>query len=469
VSADKYNRHAAKQNRGRDNRNNTPQRQAKKPLKQGMEARLVATTLITRVIDDRRNLDALCDKQHGLSAFLSLDGRDRGLARAIAITALRNRNAIDFALSKLWDRPPPKKARFLHHSLHVAATQILFLDLPDSAAVDIAVSAIGDDERTTRFRSMANAVLRRMVREKDSLIEKLNAKPAPFPKWFEQTLRKDYGRDKTALIAAHTTQESLVDLTVKSDANMWAEKLGGFVLPTGSVRLTNSDAIDTLDGFEDGEWWVQDAAAGLPAKLINVEKGARVLELCAAPGGKTAQICHAGYDVTALDISKPRLARLEQNLARLGFSAKLVEADILEWQPENLFDAVLLDAPCSSTGTIRRHPDILWTRTPEEIRELAELQFKLIEKARSFIKPDGVLVFSNCSMFKQEGEDLLPRIKAQFEDLEFSQILPQEVPGLESSINGQGALRTLPFHLSIDENITKSGMDGFFACRYIKK
>ncbi len=436
--------------------------------KTGLEPRLVATLLLTRVIDDARNLDALCDKQHGLSRFLKLEPRDQSLARAIAVTAVRNHNRIEAVLKRVMDRPPPKRARFLIHSLHVAATQILFLDSPDSAAVDLGVTAIGDDDRTARFRGMSNAILRRMVREKETLLAKTE-NISLFPKWMEKALRKDYGKEKAANISRFVALEPMVDLSVKSDPQSWAEKLGGFVLPTGSVRLTNTTNIVDLEGYQEGEWWVQDAAAALPAKLINKQAGANVLELCAAPGGKTAQLAHAGYKVTAVDISKPRLARLQQNLDRLKLVAKLVETDILEFEPKEQFDAILLDAPCSSTGTIRRHPDVLWTRSPVEITALAKLQYQLLEKSKDFLKPGGTFVFSNCSMLKEEGEDLLSKTLKQFDDLKKDSILSSEIAGLETCINGQGALRTLPFHLEHSEQDKYTGLDGFFACRFIKQ
>ena len=439
-----------------------------KNKKTGLETRLVATLLLTRVIDDTRNLDALCDRQHGLSRFLKLAPRDQGLARAIAITSVRKHNQIEAVLKHLMDRPPPKRARFLIHSLHVAASQILFLEAPDSAAVDLAVTAIGNDERTSRFRGMSNAVLRRMVREKEKLLEK-TSQTSPLPKWMEKELRKDFGKEKAASVSKFIALEPMVDLTVKVDPQMWAEKLGGFVLPTGSVRLTNTTNITELDGYETGEWWVQDAAAALPAKLINQDKGLNVLELCDAPGGKTAQLAHAGYNVTAVDISSPRLARLQQNLDRLKLNAKLIEADILEFEPEEAFDAILLDAPCSSTGTIRRHPDVLWTKNKDEVTALAKLQFELLKKAKDFLKPSGTFVFSNCSMLKEEGEDLLSKVSKQFVDLQSDPIKPEEISGLETCINGQGALRTLPFHLSHEEHDKFSGLDGFFACRFIKR
>ena len=436
--------------------------------KTGLETRLVAALLLTRIIDDGRNLDALCDKEHGLKRFLALPGNDRGLARAIVMSALRNRNRIDKVISKATDRAPPKRARFLIHMLHVAIAQILFLEVPDSAAVDLAVSAIGDDERTARFRGMTNAVLRRVVREKDSFLAMQSE--TPFPSWFSKKLRSDYGKEKSAAIGSMIVEPPLVDLSVKERPEYWAENLGGFVLPDNTVRLTNRDAIETLNGYESGDWWVQDAAASLPAKLIlssldGPSSQCKVLDLCAAPGGKTAQLANAGCNVTAVDISKPRLARLASNLERLQLEANLIEADILEWEPQELFDAVLLDAPCSSTGTCRRHPDVVWTKSAQDVRELAQLQFSLFKKAIQFVRPGGVIVFSNCALFKEEGENLLARMMREVEGLEFSAISPDEMPGFEEAINGQGAVRTLPTHLAQDPK-SHGGVDGFFACRF---
>ena len=442
--------------------------QAKYSKIKGLEARLVAVQILTRVIDDHRNLDALCDSEHGLSRFLALPANDRGLARAIAITALRQRGAIETVLNNLLKRPPPKRARFLIHTLHAAAAQILFLDLPDSAVVNLAVTAIGNDERTSRFKAMANAVLRRMAREKSELVEKVFKNPQPFPKWFERKLRSDFGKVKTAQISEMVSREPFVDITVKSNPEGWAEKLGGLVLSEHSVRLLTREHITTLQGYEEGHWWVQDIAASIPARLLNNTKSAQVLDLCAAPGGKTAQLLHAGHEVTALDISRPRLKRLGQNLERLQLHAKLVEADILEWSPTELFDAVLLDAPCSSTGTIRRHPDVMWSKSEQDIKDLANLQFSLVEKACEFVKPGGVFIFSNCSIFKEEGEALLVRILNKLDCLELNHISPEEFSQMPEIINGQGAIRTLPFH-GPQTIFEQGGMDGFFACRFVKR
>lgn len=439
-----------------------------KPEKvEGINSRLVATMLVTRVVDDGRNIDALCDRQHGLRAFLSLNDRDQSLARAMAITALRNRNRIDFVFRKLMNRPLPKNARFLINALHIASAQILFMDVPDRAAVNIAVSAIGNDRRTSRFKSLANAVLRRMTREKEELLQASEA-ASPFPNWLTKMLRSNYGKENMLRVAQAITNPAALDITVKSDAEIWAKKLDGRLLATGSIRLNSTKPVSELEGYQDGEWWVQDAAAALPARMIDIEKGSDVLELCAAPGGKTAQLAAAGYAVTAVDISQPRLARLKENLERLKLSADVVEADILEWSPDKEFDAVLLDAPCSSTGTMRRHPDTLWAKKHEDISQLANLQFELVQRAATYLKPGGQLVFSNCSILKEEGENLIHRILQACPDLSISPIAEDTIPGTSEMINGQGAIRSLPFHLTNEACPQMGGLDGFFACRFAK-
>lgn len=437
--------------------------------KSGIAPRLVATTLLTRVIDDARNLDALTDRQHGLKDYLALASNDQNLARAIVVTALRNRNRIDAVFARLFQRPPPKRARFLLHSLHVAAAQVLFLDVPDRAAIDLAVSAIGDDERTARFRGMANAVLRRMAREKEELLEAV-ASVGSLPKWLATKLRTDFGKENAKRIGMALEQRPGLDISVKSDAKAWAGRLGGEVLVNhgagGTVRLSSERPVHELEGFETGDWWVQDVAAALPARLVDVEPGSRVLELCAAPGGKTAQLVTAGYEVTALDISAPRLARLADNLNRLQLQATLVEADILDWEADQQYDAVLLDAPCSSTGTARRHPDVLWTRNADEVTELANLQYRLLDRAKGFLKPGGLLIFSNCSMLKEEGEDLLAKANREIEGLEYVPFQAEEFAGVHALLNGQKALRSLPFHEIDPERPELGGMDGFFAARF---
>ena len=433
----------------------------------GLVARKVATQILTRVVDDARNLDALCDEVHGLSAYRALIAKDRAMIRAILMISLRRRVQIEAVLKKTMDRKPPKRARWLIHSLHVAIAQILFMDIPDSAAVNLGVTAIAEDKRTTRFKNLANAVLRRVTNEKEALLQS-TANGKIFPDWLAKQIRSDYGKAKLEDISKMLLLESQLDVTAKSNQQEWVKKLDGRLLETGTIRISSKTPVSQMEGFGEGEWWVQDAAASIPANLLGDVSGKSVLDLCAAPGGKTAQIAARCGNVTALDISAPRLNRLQENLDRLKLKVNLVEADILEWQCPQPFDAVLLDAPCSSTGTIRRHPDIMWTKTRDDIDTLAKLQYQLILKAKHFVRPGGILVFSNCSLLKSEGENLLAQVMKECDDLKLLPLDKQEFPHLGEFINGQGAIRTLPYHLPCEE-AGDGGLDGFFACRFEKR
>ena len=367
------------------------------------------------------------------------------------------------------DRPLPENAVALRHLLAVAAAQILYLDLPDRAAVDLAVTAANNDPRNRRFASMVNAVLRRLSREKETFKSEVHSHASNVPAWFENSLIAAYGKDKTKAILDIQSKEPPIDLTVKGDPQMWAEKLGGIALPTGSVRLaTVEGALTSLPGFAEGEWWVQDTAASLPAKLFGDIEGKRVADLCAAPGGKTAQLALAGANVTALDLSANRLKRLRSNLERLKLSAETVEANLSAYQPAELFDAILLDAPCSSTGTVRRHPDVPWTKTPEDVAKLAQLQAKLLDHAVTIVRPGGIVVFSNCSLDPLEGEKVANDLLARNPGIELLPVTKDEVCGLAELITAEGFVRSTPADLA-HENPALSGMDGFFAARFKRK
>jgi 16S rRNA (cytosine967-C5)-methyltransferase len=283
------------------------------------------------------------------------------------------------------------------------------------------------------------------------------------PAWFIDRLEKAYGKEAAAAIAESQLEPAAIDLTVKSDAAGWAARLNGEVLPTGGVRLAAFDGtIPSLEGFDQGEWWVQDAAASIPAKLLGDLSGKRVVDLCAAPGGKTAQLILAGGSVTAIDQSESRLKRLRSNLDRLALKAETLATDLVKYQPGEPFDAILLDAPCSSTGTTRRHPDVLWTKGPEDIAKLAGVQERLLRHALTLLKPSGTLVFSNCSLDPVEGEDVVSRILADTPNVERVRIDAARWPGLEMAISPLGEFRTTPAMLRMPETVA-SGLDGFYA------
>lgn len=431
----------------------------------GLAARKAAARLLAAVIDARTPLDGLTDNEHGHPQYKALDGRDRALVRAILVTALRHRMTIAGLLAKRLEKPLPPNATALSHILNVAAAQILFLDVPDSAAVDLAVTHAKSDPRTARFSGLVNGVLRSLARAKEAELAPALAATSEAPQWFGERLIAAYGADKARAILAAHRHEAPVDFTVKTDPALWAEKLGGIVLPTGTVRVEKLSAnVIDLPGFADGAWWVQDAAASLPARLFGDVEGQRVADLCAAPGGKTAQLILAGAAVTAVDTSKNRLARLAQNLDRLGLSAELAQTDLLDYRPAELFDAVLLDAPCSSTGTVRRHPDVPWTKTMADVEKLAALQRRLLDHAVTLVKPGGRVVFSNCSLDPLEGEELYRKFLAQTPDVLDDPIQPGEFAGIDPFLTPDGALRTTPADMAL-ETPGISGLDGFFAVR----
>ena len=434
----------------------------------GLAARQAAARLLGAVVDTRTSLDGLTDNEHGHPQYLALDPRDRALVRAILMTALRYRRTIQAMIDRRLERPLPGNALSLGHVLHVGAAQILFLDVPDSAAVDLAVSQAQADPRTRRFSGLVNAILRSIARGGPRALEAALHQTAEAPDWFAERLTADYGEELTHRILAMHRLEAPVDVTVKQDAAAWAERLGGTLLPTGSVRLATLDGpITGLPGFDDGAWWVQDAAAALPARMMGDIAGKKVADLCAAPGGKTAQLALAGAKVTALDLSANRLKRLQGNLARLGFEAETVAADLRKYESSELFDAVLLDAPCSSTGTVRRHPDIPWTKSPEEIAKLAGLQFELLGHAVRLVRPGGTIVFSNCSLDKAEGEHMVSRFLGERSDVACAPLLPGEAEGLEGFVTEEGWLRTTPADWPA-KPASHGGLDGFFAARFTR-
>ena len=435
----------------------------------GLAARKAAAKLLAAVVDAKTPLDGLTDHDHGHPQFRTLEMRDRALVRAILTTALRFRRTIQALIDARLQRPLPANARSLAHILHVAAAQVLFLDVPDSAAVDLAVTHSREDPRTARFAGLVNAVLREIARRKERALPAALAQTVDAPDWFAQNLTAAYGEALAGEILAAHRVEPAIDLTVKSDVEGWAQRLGGVVLPTGSVRLERLPGpLTELPGFEQGEWWVQDAAAALPARLLGDIAGQRVADLCAAPGGKTAQLAHAGAAVTAVEMSPNRAKRLRANLERLKLDAEIVEGNLFAFAPDALFDAVLLDAPCSSTGTVRRHPDVPWTKGVPDVEKLAALQARMLAHAALLVKPGGRIVFSNCSLETAEGEALVDAFLAAHPDIAADPVRPGEFPALDQFLTPQGALRTTPAGLPL-ATPALSGLDGFFAARLRRK
>ncbi len=428
----------------------------------GLAARRLAAALIDEVLRAGTALDETFER---MAATAGLEPADAGLARAIATVAFRRLGTIRRVIDARLERGSPRKSGPFEPIMVAAAAQLLFLDVPDHAAVDLAIRQLHEDARSARYTSLANAVLRRLAREREAILAELDPL-TDTPDWLRESWTQTYGPDVAMAIAAAHAEEPPLDLTVKSDAVGWAGKLDGIVLPTGSVRLRAREAVTGLPGFTEGEWWVQDAAAALPAQLLNVRPGERVADLCAAPGGKTVQLAQAGGQVVAVDRSGPRLRRLKANLERLGLSAEIVTADVTAFEAEP-FDAVLLDAPCSATGTIRRHPDVAWTKRPEDVDKLAALQARLLDQAARLTKPGGRLIYCTCSLERAEGEAQIEAFLARNDGFARDPIKPEEIGGRAEALTAEGELRTLPHQLA-GETPRLSGWAGFYACRLIR-
>ena len=420
-----------------------------------MSSRRAAAELLVAVADEG---SALEDALAATPSYAALVGRDRAFARAIVTAALRRLGGIDAVLAQFLERPLPASAAHGRAMLRIGAAQMLVLETPAHAAVGETVAAAQTLPEARGFARLINAVLRRVAREGPAL---LAAQPpgADLPAWLFTRWRAAYGAATADAIALALRQEPPLDLTVKDDARGWAERLGGDVRPTGGVRvpIEARSAVSELAGYQQGAWWVQDAAAALPARLLGDVRGLDVLDLCAAPGGKTMQLAAAGARVTAVDKIAERLERLSANLRRTRLGAEILCADALEWAPGGRFDAVLLDAPCTSTGTMRRHPDIAWLRRPTDVRALAELQARMLEHARTLLKPGGKLVYAVCSLEPEEGPGVVAQAitsGAWTRDPITASELPVEF------ITPEGDMRTLPSHWP-----ERGGLDGFFAAR----
>ena len=420
--------------------------------------RTVALDLISSVLKQRRPLDETLE---GHSGFASLEPRERAFARNLSATTLRRLGQIDDLIGHCLERPLPRRAIAVRDVLRLGVCQLFFLNTPAHAAVDTTVSLL-DGIDLPAYKKLVNAVMRRLTREGEILIGAQDAARLNTPDWLWDSWQKAYGAATGRKIAEAHLNEPPLDLTLKADPEIWAVALQGTVLPTGSLRLTSGGNVTGLSGFDEGAWWVQDTAATLPALMLGDVKGKHVIDLCAAPGGKTAQLLVRGARVTAVERSAKRLERLKQNMTRLNLSPETVCADAGLWKPAEQADAVLLDAPCSATGTIRRHPDIAYLKTYSDVESLSTAQHRLFEAALDMVKPGGRIVFCTCSLQPEEGPELLEKILAQHPSFQLQPITPDEVGGLPELITGAGVLRSLPSHLS-----KHGGMDGFFAARLV--
>jgi 16S rRNA (cytosine967-C5)-methyltransferase len=430
----------------------------------GLPARRAAAQLLDAVLQKKQPLDDVLGRARDGGPMFDLPVRDRALARAIVGTSLRRKGQLDAVLNTFLEKGLPAKAGTLYPILLSGAAQLLFMAVPAHAAIDLAVRLAQWDPKAKRYDKLVNAVLRRVAEKGEGIAAGLDAARVNTPDWLWDRWVRSWGEERARKIAtAHLTEPPL-DLTVKFDPPAWAEQLSGLVLPSGSVRLLPKGRIEDLPGFSAGAWWVQDVAASLPAKMLGDVAGKRVADLCAAPGGKTAQLVLAGASVVAVDTSKTRLGLLAENLLRLGLAAETVQADAGAWRPEERFDAVLLDAPCSSTGTIRRHPDIPYLKSDKDVAALAAVQTRLLDHAVTLLKPGGTLVYSTCSLEPEEGEAQVAALLARTSGLSIDPLRADEPFGDTDWAKSSGVLRTFPFDLAL-ETPEWCGMDGFFAAR----
>lgn len=428
------------------------------------KTRLYAARAVQLVLRDKITLETAFEQQQG---YNDLDGRDRAFARLIAATTFRRWGQISAVLKPMLKSKPPV---FVMSVLETAVAQMLFLDTGPHAAVSEAVNVLKASNSTRGFSGLCNAVLRRVADEGQALAG-ATAPSANFPRWLTTSWEKAYSRVDVRKMSLQLIKDPPLDLSVKSDPEGWAQKLGGKALPTGTVRLEKIGDVTALEGFEEGEWWAQDIAASLPVKVLTEGfdvKGKRVLDMCAAPGGKTLQLAALGADVTALDISESRLTRLHENLARTKLAAQIAVGDARKWnRPKDAagdsapqYEAILLDAPCSATGTYRRHPDVLFNKAHTDIGKLASLQDKLLLAAAHHLAPGGQLIFCTCSLQPDEGEARIRQFMKNRTDFRLNPILKDsELQGL-GVITPEGFVRSLPHYLG-----SEGGMDGFFIAR----
>ena len=413
---------------------------------------MVALDALMACLEDCQPLDRVLERDRRYSA---LAARDKALVRTVTSEACRRLGQIDDLIGACLDRPLTGRARTVRSILRLGVAQLLFLGFAPHAAIDTSV-----DLAHARARGMAplvNAVLRKLQKEGASMVTCQDAVRLNTPGWLLRSWQDAWGAAGASAVIKANMKRADLDISVTDDAEGWAERLGGRVLPTGSLRVPASGAVTSLPGYALGRWWVQDAAASIPARLLGDIDGKDVLDLCAAPGGKTAQLAAAGARVTALDRSEERMQRLRANMERLGFDVRTIVADAATWRSETPFDAVLLDAPCSGTGTIRRHPDILWTRTRDDPGRLANLQRQLIGNALANLSPSGTLVYSVCSLQPEEGEAHLSGLPPC---CRVDPVRPDEIAGMDEAVNREGCLRILPYHMA-----EEGGLDGFFVMR----
>lgn len=419
--------------------------------KNGIESRAIALAVLSAITSAT---DSLEDRfiREGADR---LSASDKAFARQLVLTALRRKGQADAIIARFLHKPLPDKLTVIQHILRLGVVQLVWLHMPPHAVVDTAVT-LAKQKQCIPQAGMVNAVLKKIAATPG--LSGVSAE-TNLPIWLRDSWKKAYGKAQLTQMAESIAQEPPLDLTVKTDPQNWATTLGAAPLFGNSIRLP-AGKVETLDGYEQGAWWVQDVSASLPVRMLGEVTGLHVADLCAAPGGKTAQLIASGAKVSAVDRSEVRMRRLKGNLERLGMQAACIVADLLCWEPTTSFDAILLDAPCSGTGTIRRHPEIALHKGPHDVKELAKLQAELLDRALKWLKPGGKLVYSVCSLEPEEGEEQAKALLKRHPALcvrPATSVLPELPANWQSP---EGGLRTLPHYLG-----DQGGMDGFYALR----
>jgi 16S rRNA (cytosine967-C5)-methyltransferase len=422
-------------------------------------ARQVALDLLGAVLRRKRPLD---DAIEDNSVMAELSVRDRAFARLLVATVLRRLGQIDALIAGCLNAPLAARASVVHDILRLGIAQLLFLRTPPHAAVATSVD-LAHVRGFLSHKGLVNAVLRRISVEGPERVEQHDPGRLNTPDWLWHSWSDAYGEGLAHAIGVAHLKEAPLDLTLRSNSQDWTEPLQGQLLPTGTFRRTSGGSVVALPGYAEGGWWIQDAAAAVPARMFGPVAGLHMVDMCAAPGGKTAQLADAGAHVTAIDRSARRLDRLVANMKRLGLSARAVAADALTWRPEQPVDGVLLDAPCTATGAIRRHPDVLHLKQPEDVSRLAAVQENLLRAAVEMLRPGGTLVYCTCSLEPQEGPRRIATLLQGNPSVQRKPLDPAEIPVPGEWISTNGDLRTLPCHFG-----EYDGVDGFYAARLVK-
>jgi 16S rRNA (cytosine967-C5)-methyltransferase len=427
-----------------------------------LAARTCALGVLESILKTGKELDAAFANDD----FNRLPLRDRAFTRMLVSTTLRRMGQIDDLIRKSEDKPGGERSLGLQNLLRIGAAQLMFMGVPDHAAVDTTVR-IADKSGFSKQKNFVNAILRTIARSGQEWLSRQDEARINVPEWLMRIWIEDYGLRTAAEISLASLAEAPLDITVKNPGmrDYWAGELEATVLPTGSLRRNSGGKVSDLPGFDDGMWWIQDAGAALPARLLGDITDQTVIDLCAAPGGKTAQLAMAGADVIAIDRSRNRLVKFEENIKRLKLEQHVASeaADATVWKPSVAATHILLDAPCTATGTIRRNPDILHTKEPRDLERLVNLQATLLESAVNMLAPCGVLIYCTCSLQKAEGEYQIERLLQGGAHVSRLPVSPEEIGGIEGAVTENGDVRLLPFHLS-----AYGGVDGFFISRLVK-